>query len=106
MASLHAKSRQLPLEGSAVYTTRKDRCIYLFNHESIYECVNLAAVDRMANCLRVLGSSESTPQSFQDVWLKVCRQSFAGMIKDKLSRTAEELKKEVHTFSFPCCSTP
>ena len=54
-------------------------------------------MDRMANCLRVLGSSESTPQSFQDVWLKVCRQSFAGMIKDKLSRTAEELKKEVNS---------
>ena len=60
-----------------------------------------AAVDRMANCLRVMGSSESTPQSFQDVWLKVCRQSFAGMIKDKLSRTAEELKKEVDTCIHP-----
>ncbi len=62
------------------------------------EQVCFAAVDRMANCLRVLGSSESTAHSFQDVWLKVCRQSFAGMIKDKLSRTAEELKKEAMTF--------
>lgn len=49
----------------------------------------------MANCLRVLGSSDSTMESFQEIWLKVCRQSFAGMIQDKLSRTAEELKKEV-----------
>ena len=71
---------------------------------------NSLAVDRMANCLRVLGSSESTAQSFQDVWLKVCRQSFAGMIKDKLSRTAEELKKEVPNLSISvcqkCCDAP
>lgn len=65
--------------------------------QSDHVALRLSAVDRMTNCLRVLGSASSTAKGFQDIWLKVCRQSFAGMIRDKLSRTAEEMKKEVAT---------
>ncbi|XP_024365119.1 coatomer subunit beta-1 isoform X2 [Physcomitrium patens] len=47
------------------------------------------AYDRITLCIRVLSYKD---QLMKTVWLKNCRQSFAMMIKDKLSREMEEKK--------------
>ena len=60
-----------------------------------------AAEDRMANCLKVLAGHSDGSSALQHVWLQSCRQSFAGLIADKSTRSATETKKEVR-LAIPC----
>lgn len=64
------------------------------------------AEDRMANCLKVLASQSTSLTAFQHVWLDTCRHSFSGMIADKFSRSAAEIKKEVGYYSRHFQSVP
>lgn len=55
----------------------------------------MGAVDRIATCLRVLGSPKGEEAAVQRIWLELCRHAFVAMIKDKLTREAAEAKREV-----------
>ena len=56
---------------------------------------SVLTVDRMATCLRVLGTARGNEAAIQRIWLELCRESFSAMVKDKLHREAAEAKKEV-----------
>ena len=55
---------------------------------------SVLTVDRMATCLRVLGTASGNEAAIQRIWLELCRESFSAMVKDKLHREAAEAKKE------------
>lgn len=60
------------------------------------EVCDLCAVERIANCLRVLGSHTLDDSEIERIWLELCHQSFKAMIQDKLDREAKNAKLMVH----------
>ena len=68
-------------------------------------------MERIANCLRLLGSRSATDTAIEEIWLELCHQSFKDMIEDRLEREAKTAQLQVRPLCnhnlgaalHPCC---